>query len=78
MPTEILSDDGDKDIRRKRNTAAARRYRQKKQELVEELKEKLEEQKRKTDMWRHEAEKARMEAEKWQAMVQFMKENLAK
>ncbi|KAA8911543.1 hypothetical protein FN846DRAFT_1000328 [Sphaerosporella brunnea] len=76
VETEIHSDDDDKDVRRKRNTVAARRYRQKKQARMDELEEALEESRKREEMWRMEAQKQRMEAEKWHAMVQFLRENM--
>jgi hypothetical protein len=76
VETDIHSDDDDRDVRRKRNTAAARRYRQKKQDRMKELEEELEESRKREEMWRLEAQKQRMEAEKWHGMVQFMRENM--
>lgn len=78
VPTEIQSDDDDREVKRKRNTAAARRYRQKKQDRMKELEEELEEMRKERDQWKTEAQRQRMEAEKWYTMVQFMQKSMGK
>lgn len=78
VDTAIQSDDDDRNVKRKRNTAAARRYRQKKQDKMKELEEILEGMTKDRDRWRDEAHRQRMEAEKWHAMVEFMEKNIRK
>lgn len=78
VDTSIQSDDDDRDVKRKRNTAAARRYRQKKQDRMKELEGYLEEMTKDRDRWKEEAHRQRMEAEKWHAMVEFMEKNMRK
>lgn len=71
-PIEIHSDDDERDVKRKRNTAAARRYRQKKQDRMQQLEEELEVMKQEMERWKQEAMKQKMEAEKYQALVGFL------
>jgi len=78
IDTDILSGDDDRDVKRKRNTAAARRYRQKKQDMMKELEEALDAEREDKEHWKMEAQKQRMEAEKWFTMVQFMQKSMGK
>jgi len=55
-------------VKRARNTLAARRYRAKKVERMEQLEEQLAEMEAEKDRWRNEAMQARLEAEKWKGM----------
>lgn len=71
-PIQITPDDDERDVKRKRNTAAARRYRQKKQDRMQQLEEELEAMREEKEMWRQEAMKQKMEAEKYQALVGFL------
>ena len=52
-------------VKRARNTLAARRYRQKRVERLEELELLLEEAEREKERWKEEALRWRMESEKW-------------
>jgi general control protein GCN4 len=55
-------------VKRVRNTLAARRYRAKKVERMEQLEEQLAEMEAERDRWKNEAMQARLEAEKWKGM----------
>jgi len=71
-PIVIDENDDDRDVKRKRNTAAARRYRQKKQDRVKDLEDELEEMKKERDMYKEMAARNQMEAEKWKSIVDLM------
>jgi hypothetical protein len=55
-------------VKRARNTLAARRYRAKKVEKMEQLEEQLAEMEAEKDRWKNEAMQAKLEAEKWKGM----------
>lgn len=69
---EITETDDERDIKRKRNTAAARRYRQKKQDRMSQLEEEIEVLKEEKETMRQEAMKWQMEAEKFKALVEYL------
>lgn len=71
-PIEITETDDDRDIKRKRNTAAARRYRQKKQDQMAELEAEIEVLKEEKETIRQETLRWKMEAEKFKALVEFL------
>lgn len=59
-------------VKRARNTLAARRYRQKRVERLEELEVLLEEAEREKERWKEEAVSWRMESEKWRGRYEGM------
>lgn len=72
-PIEIAPDDDPSSVKRKRNTAAARRYRQKKMDRMNELEIELEEMRAEKERWREEAMRKGLEAEKWRAVVDVLR-----
>lgn len=74
-PIQITETDDERDIKRKRNTAAARRYRKKKQDKMEQLEEEIEQLKEEKEQIKEEAMKWKMEAEKYQALVEFLQQS---
>lgn len=74
-PIQITETDDERDIKRKRNTAAARRYRKKKQDRMEQLEEEIEQLKEEKEQMKEEAMKWKMEAEKYQALVEFLQQS---
>jgi len=74
-PIQITENDDERDIKRKRNTAAARRYRKKKQDRMEQLEEEIEQLKEEKETIKEEAMKWKMEAEKYQALVEFLQQS---
>jgi len=73
VPIVIKEDDDERDIKRKRNTAAARRYRQKKQDRMRELEEELEAMRAERDQWMEKAARQKMETEKYREIFQLLK-----
>lgn len=59
-------------MKRKRNTAAARRYRQKKQDRMAELEEKLEDMTAEKDKHKEESMHWKMEAQKYKEMFEMV------
>jgi len=71
-PIQITETDDERDIKRKRNTAAARRYRKKKQDRMEELEGEIKELKRGKEELRQEALRWKMESEKWKSLCEIL------
>jgi len=70
LPEIVIVDKGDAAaVKRARNTLAARRYRQKKMDRMQELEEELEETETERDEWKAKAEAWKMEAEKWRLVA---------
>ncbi len=70
LPEIVIVDKGDAAaVKRARNTLAARRYRQKKVDRMQELEEELEETETERDEWKAKAEAWKMEAEKWRLVA---------
>ncbi|KAI5777081.1 hypothetical protein EDC01DRAFT_732748 [Geopyxis carbonaria] len=72
-PIEIAPNDDPVSVKRKRNTVAARRYRQKKMDRMNELELELEEMRAEKERWREEAMRKGLEAEKWKAVVDVLR-----
>lgn len=71
-PIRVTPDDTEQDAKRKRNTAAARRYRQKKQDRMNELEDEVADLKDEREKLKEEVVRAKMEAQKWYEMVQLL------
>lgn len=72
VPVEPEDGDDEHVVKRKRNTAAARRYRQKKQDRMAELEEKLEDMTAEKEKHKEESMHWKMEAQKYKEMFEMV------
>ncbi|KAL7275550.1 hypothetical protein RUND412_001509 [Rhizina undulata] len=74
LPEIVFVDTNDEEaVKRARNTLAARRYRQKKVERMDELEGLLDTAEAERDTWREKALRMEMEAEKWRLLYEAVK-----